>query len=127
MRKMVSLALSREERDKNSPMMLGYGGRDDDGPAYPPGCCIYLDDSTLKKLDLDAADVERGDTLHAFILAKVERISDGPEGQCIHMQITDMGIEDEDRENEAAERDEPNRRAKKRYGADEDEGEKEDA
>lgn len=121
MRKMVSLALSREEKSADHPMMLGYGAQESDEPSYPCGCCLYLDDATIKKLDLDGEGVEKDDSLHFMAVGKVIRTSDGPEGKCIHMQITDIGIEGED-QSESSDVKSDESRAKGRYGSD-DEGE----
>lgn len=116
MRKMVSLALSQEEKDKsNGSPMIGYGD-DSDEIKYPGGCCLYLDDATIAKLDLDNSDVEKGDSLHFMAVGKVVRLSDGPEGKCIHLQITDIGIEGDEAESEPKS---DEGRAKGRYGSDE--------
>lgn len=121
MRKMVSLALSKEEKDKSygSPM-IGYGD-DSDETKYPCGCCLYLDDATIAKLDLDNSDVEKGDSLHFMAVGKVVRLSDGPEGKCIHLQITDIGIDSED-QTDGSDVKSDEGRAKGRYGSEEDDG-----
>lgn len=115
MRKMVSLALSREEKDKSYGPMIGMAD-DSDETKYPCGCCLYLDDATIAKLDLDNSDVEKGDSLHFYAVGKVVRLSDGPEGKCIHLQLTDIGIDGEDAEEPEPKSDEG--RAKGRYGSD---------
>lgn len=83
---------------------------------YPPGMCISLDETSLKKLNLDKTP-EKGDLLHFFAMARVEEVHDGRFGTHIALQITHLALESEDAENEAA--------AKKmrRYGDDDDAGE----
>lgn len=115
--KMIDLALSREEKDSTLGMpTIGYGS-DSDETKYPCGCCLYLDDATLKKLDLDNEGVEKDDTLHFSALGKVVRLSDGPEGKCVHLQLTHIGIAPEGGEVPEPKSDEG--RAKGRYGSDE--------
>jgi hypothetical protein len=74
-------------------------------PLYPYGLCISLDDDILSKLDIDD-DCDVGDTIHLCCLAKVTSsskrdTSEGPKHH-IELQITDMAVEDEDEENDAA-------------------------
>lgn len=73
--------------------------------AYPYGLCLSLDKDTLEKLDVDFDRVEVGETYHLFIMAKVTAKSKGAREnmdphECIEMQVTHMGAESEDQENE---------------------------
>lgn len=74
---------------------------------YDYGLCLSLSDESLKKLDVDFDSVEIGETYHLFILAKVtakSRSDDagGPRDR-IELQITHLGAESEDKENEESE------------------------
>lgn len=73
-------------------------------PEYPYGLCISLSNDELAKLDLDTSDVEAGDMVHLFCMAKVTSINkrDTTSGvdTRIEMQITHIACEDEDGENE---------------------------
>jgi hypothetical protein len=70
--------------------------------------CIRLDHETLEKLDLlecvKEGECEPGDFIHVFALAKVTHVSkhDTGDGEkcCVELQITHMGLEDEDEDEE---------------------------
>lgn len=95
------------------------------GPRYPYGLALCLGKEELKKLDLDE-DPEVGDTIHLFALAKVTSASqseraDGTTESRVELQITHLGVEDEDDENEEMDRGEG--RAARRYGGGKSDGE----
>lgn len=77
-------------------------------PDYPYGLCLSLDKDTLEKLEVDFDGVEIGETYHLFVMAKVtaksrnESVSGEPR-ECIELQVTHMGAESEDEEDEASE------------------------
>lgn len=85
-------------------------------PRYPWGLCLSIENEQLDKLDLDG-DCEVGDVIHLCCMAKVTSVScretEGKEDRRIELQVTDIAVEDEDRENEEAFREE---RGRKRYG-----------
>jgi hypothetical protein len=88
------------------------------GPRYPYGLALCLGKDELEKLDLDT-DCEVGDTIHLFALAKVtsasqSELADGTTEYRIELQITHLGVEDENDENEEMDRGEG--RAARRYG-----------
>lgn len=97
---MVDMRRTAEEaQDAMSPAMSCV-------PEYPYGLCISLSNDELAKLDLDTSDVEAGDMVHLFCMAKVTSINkrdttDGVDTR-IEMQITHIACEDEDDENEEA-------------------------
>jgi hypothetical protein len=115
---MVNLARSPEEiKIETAPMQVGVSGKAPSAPEYPYGCCISLDDECLKKMGLDGDLPEAGEMVHFEAMAKVTcasvRDEVGPDGtskQCrrVELQITDMGMVGA----------EPQPRAKKWYGAD---------
>jgi len=78
-------------------------------PRYPWGLCLVLTDKELDKLGLDAS-CEVGDTIHLFAMAKVTSVScnetEGGKNCRVELQITSLGVESEDEENEAADADE---------------------
>lgn len=72
-----------------------------EGPRYPHGLCISLEDEALKKLGLDGDMPGVGDIIQFNAIAKVTNVSenereatDGGTRKCcrVEMQITDMGI-----------------------------------
>lgn len=95
---MVDMKLTAGEKAELSPEAYNP-------PMYPWGLSISLDKEQLDKLEVDFDSVEVGETYHLFIMAKVtaksrnERESGGPCDR-IEMQITHMGAESEDTENE---------------------------
>lgn len=70
---------------------------------YPYGLSICLTEGELEKLGLEG-DCEVGDMLHLFALAKVTSVSKNDTGsgeKCrIELQITHLGTESEDQEDE---------------------------
>ena len=115
MMKMIDLALSSEERDADSSMLIGHGGGDE--PCY--SCASFtLDDKAIQKLDLDGEGVERGDSLHFSAIGKVTGMTDMPHGKCFYMQITHIGISDENQSDSSDVKSDEGR-AKGRYGSDE--------
>ena len=97
---MVDMAMTPKERAENAPVMPTS---EYDGPKYPWGLSISLDEDALEKLEVDFESIEVGETYHLFVLAKVtaksnsERESGEPR-KCVEMQITHMGAESEDAE-----------------------------
>jgi len=70
---------------------------------YPYGLCISLDHSDLEKLDLDG-DCEVGDMIHIWAMCRVtscssREVNGNPECR-VELQITHLGVEDEDEEDE---------------------------
>jgi len=93
---MINMARSEEE---DAPETM-------EQPIYPYGLCICLTSDELEKLDLDA-DAEVGDMIHITAMAKVTSISKRAttEGEdCrIELQITDIGLENEEEEGDEEE------------------------
>lgn len=97
---MVSLAKSTTEAKADMPataVSMPMGGV----PEYPYGCCISLDDESLKKLGLDGDMPSVGEMVHFGAIAKVTSASmhqsideSGAAKECcrIELQITDMGV-----------------------------------
>jgi len=103
--KMIDMAKSKEEMEKDSSPILA-GGQE----KYPYGLRIYLTHEELKKLGVDYSDWEVGATFHLFALAKVTSISqneteDG--ANCnVSLQLTHLAGESEDAENRQMKSDE---------------------
>lgn len=122
--RMIDMARSPEEVKKDlAPMSMP--SPDASAPVYPWGLCINLTERELEKLGIDASDCCTGDMIHLFAIAKVTSKNDTEvetaggerEKRCrIELQITHLGLEDEDRE-EMAETDR-GEKARKRYGGD---------
>jgi hypothetical protein len=125
--RMIDMARSPEEIKKDmAPMSMP--SPESSAPAYPYGLCINLTEAEIDKLGIDAADCSVGDMIHLFAIAKVTSRSDnemetagGGRKQCcrIELQITHLGLEDEDREDMA---EASRERGRKRYGGDDDDG-----
>jgi hypothetical protein len=122
-RRMIDMARSTEEVKKDLAPPCAPSP-DCTAPVYPYGLCINLTEDELEKLGIDG-ECDVGDVIHLFAMAEVtsksehkSKTSDGAEKQCcrIELQITHLGLEDEDREEMAdADRQE---RGRKRYGDD---------
>lgn len=93
--------LKRTPEEMNQAIMPGIS-------EYDYGLCLSLGDDSLKKLDVDFDSVEVGETYHLFILAKVTAKSrndnEGGMRDRVELQITHMGAESEDKENEESEK-----------------------
>lgn len=122
---MVDMAASPERGQSELLMPVGVDALHD---RYPYGLCISLTQDDLAKLDLDS-DCEIGDMIHMFAMGKVTSISksanaSAKDDNCrIEIQITHLGLEDEDHENAGEDKgDAPKRndRAQTRYGSDDD-------
>lgn len=101
-RHMVDMARTPEEKEEavESATLPAV----DSVPDYPYGLCLRLSHEELEKLGLDA-DCEIGDMIHLFAMAKVTSVSmsDSERGghYCnVELQITHLGLEDEDTEEE---------------------------
>lgn len=110
--KLKDMAKTDEERKEDMPFMVAEIGNE---AIYPHGLCLYLDDATLEKLDLDG-ECEPGDFIHVFAMAKVTSVSKNDTGKGektrIELQITHMGVEDEGEEDE---KEKPKMRPRSRY------------
>ena len=97
MRKMIDMAKDAEEMKESMPSIAPMS----EVNKYPYGLCICLTNDEIEKLDLDD-DVEAGDMMHGFFMAKVTSVSknDTGDGQKtrVEMQIVAMGVEDENAE-----------------------------
>ena len=88
---------------------------------YPCGLSISLDHHDLEKLDLDE-ECEIGDMLHLFCFGKVTGVSkhqgmNGDDCCRIEIQLTHIGLEDEDEENREADRNEEGEESGEERGA----------
>jgi hypothetical protein len=119
--KMVDMARSPKEVEETAAMPMFLQNK------YPYGLCISLCQDELEKLDVDHGDWEVGDMFHLHAFAKVTSISqsdteDGGKNCRVELQITALGAESEDEENEEAEEKRPSLSGfhKKLYEHDED-------
>jgi hypothetical protein len=100
--KLINMARSPAEVKKDmADMPMSVGESKYEGPKYPYGLCISLDEDGLKKLGLDGDLPGVGDIIQFNAIAKVTNVSEneseGTDGattkHCrIELQITDMGI-----------------------------------
>jgi Major coat protein-like len=110
---MVSLAKTPAEVKEDMAPMVATS-LPPSAPQYPYGCCISLENDTLKKLGLDGDLPAVGDVIEFMATAKVtsasmnERVDESgkPETCCrVELQITDMDVaETEDPAEEELER-----------------------
>lgn len=106
--KMIDMAKTPEEIKEDIAETAMPVAAPDKVPSYPWGLCITLDEDSLAKLGIDEKELpDVGDMIHLFAMAKVTSASqneredkDGNKTVCkrIELQITHMGLEDEDRE-----------------------------
>lgn len=91
MSKLVSMKLEKKERAEYRPSLA------EDGPLYPWGLNLNLDDETIKKLGLEALP-EAGEQMLLVAKVKVTGTSsnDSADGkrQSVSLQITEMCLED---------------------------------
>lgn len=94
---MVSMARNKEQKEELAPSPADLYDPDN-VPTYPYGLCISLCEEEMEKLDLDD-DVEPGDTIHLFCMAKVTSVSkraDEDKNCCrVELQITEIACENE--------------------------------
>jgi hypothetical protein len=100
--KLINMARSAAEVKKDlADMPCVVGESKYEGPKYPYGLCISLDEDALKKLGLEGDLPGVGDIIQFNAIAKVTNASqsesEGTDGgtrtHCrVELQITDMGI-----------------------------------
>jgi hypothetical protein len=98
---MVDLALTPAEVKEKQADMCAGATPTPSVAKYPWGCCISLEDDTLKKLGLDGDMPESGDMIAFRAIAKVtcacqteRETTDGKTEQCrrVEIQIIDMTV-----------------------------------
>lgn len=98
---MVDMAKTPEELKENKQTSIAPTTVDQS--IYPYGLCISLTHEELEKLNLEP-DCQVGDMIHIMAMAKVTSISQYETAEntnCrIELQITHLGLEDEDMEDE---------------------------
>lgn len=89
---MINMKLTRDEAKDQIACEPG------EGPAYPWGLCLYLDDDVLQKLGMTALpDVGTRLMLHAVVEVTSNSQRQTQEGKTVSMdlQITDMDLKPE--------------------------------
>lgn len=95
MSKLVSVKISKAEATKHSePSTLAT-----EGPRYPWGLSINLDEDTLETLDLDIDDFKVGGTMTLIAKVEVTGVSSSETqssgaNENVSLQITDLCLED---------------------------------
>lgn len=99
---MIDMARSREEMEEDKAETAGAVSAKYDPPKYPWGLCIRLDNDILSKLGLGLPEV--GDLIDLCATAKVTSVSsrDTENGadSCVELQITHLGLEEEEEDEE---------------------------
>ena len=88
---MVSMQMTADEAKEYTSCEAKPG----DGPKYPYGLCLYLNDATLKKLGLELPNVGTELTLTAKVVVisvGMNQQQDGDKEERAEMQITDMEL-----------------------------------
>lgn len=88
---MVNMQMSAEEAKEYGTCEAKPG----DGPKYPYGLCLYLDDETMKKLGLEMPAVGAQMELRAVVVVTsvgMDQQQDGDKEQRASLQITDMEL-----------------------------------
>jgi hypothetical protein len=97
--KMVDMARTPAEKAEEAARMAGPAAADIRD--YPFGLCLSLDQDDLEKLDLDD-DCEVGDMIDLRAFARVtsrsENTVNGEKRVRIELQVEQLAIEDEDKE-----------------------------
>lgn len=103
MAKLVSMQLTAAEREE---AMGGSIAGKPQGPRYPWGLSVTLDNDTLDKLGLTLPTVGKTLTLIARVaVTSVSSTTESPDGgpnRSVSLQITDLCVEDEDAAADAA-------------------------
>jgi hypothetical protein len=86
---MVDLSLTTDEQEEAMESMAP-----DARPRYPYGCCIFLDEKTLEKLDLDT-DVDVGDTIDLRAFGEVTGVHKSGDSCRVEIQLIRMAVENE--------------------------------
>lgn len=89
-------------------------------PKYPYGLCISLTDKEMEKLSLDPSEAKQDGMIHFHALAQITSTStnttaDGKTHHRIELQIQQMAVESEDKENKEAEAAVPRRKMRAVY------------
>jgi len=89
---MVSMKIDPKEREKRYAEM----SQPSDGPAYPYGLCLRLDDEAMKKLGMEKLPTV-GKQVLVYALADVVEVREsesvvGGSSQSMELQITDLAI-----------------------------------
>lgn len=97
-RHMRDMQVTDDEKSEDRAAMYAMPGS---GSAVPPGLCLCLTERELDKLGKDA-DLEVGDLIHLFAMAKVTSVSkrdDGDGPKCrLELAIIALAAEDENDE-----------------------------
>jgi hypothetical protein len=100
MRTMAMISMKNNAKDQKLRESLAVPSAKADGPSYPYGLEVTLEDSALKKLDMDVADYKVGDVLFCRVRMTVCRTSsnasDYGSNKSMGLQITDMDFSEED-------------------------------
>lgn len=103
--KLIDMRRTDDEKQK-SAALFPVGSQ----PEYPYGLSLCLTHNELAKLGLES-NCEVGEMIHLFALAKVTSISKQDTGngeECrIELQVTHLGTESEDEEDEEFEKEQP--------------------
>lgn len=96
--KLINMAMSAEEAAEAYPTTLATEKAE--GPKYPYGLCLHLDDDALEKLGITEMP-KVGDKLMLTAMVEVVGTSTnerqgGDEESCVDLQITDLAVGDED-------------------------------
>lgn len=103
--KLTSMKIDKAARDA---AMRGPEALTSEGPAYPWGLTLNLDDEAIEKLGIKTLP-EAGETMMLVARVKVtgtnsEDVDGGKKRQSIRLQLTDMALEDGGEKTNAAEK-----------------------
>jgi hypothetical protein len=113
---MIDMVMTPEDRRDDMPCAIGMGSE----PMYPPGLAISFNQSVLDKLDVDHDDWEVGDIFPFHGLIRItsktqNETTDGIKNR-VELQITALGSEDEDGDDDDNDILRPAKIMEKRYG-----------
>lgn len=97
MDKMVDMKMDKQEKkDMNGPQVVGTSAPD--GPDYPYGLEVSLEDPALKKMGVDMSMHKVGDEVVLHAKCKITRMSQsetngGDKNRTMGLQITDMCVD----------------------------------
>lgn len=100
MMEMCNMKLDKKEMESKAETMVVDSSAPEGGPQYPWGLTVRLEKESLDKLGIDLADYSLGDIINLTAKCCVKELrqseGEGDQSKTVELQITDMGIEKED-------------------------------
>lgn len=97
--KLKNMEMSKKDKESTAPMAVGKY----EGPNYPYGLCLRLDNSSLEKLGMDSLP-KVGAKMKVMAMGVITSVSSheskNRDDRNVEIQIQQLGVEDEDDDSE---------------------------